>query len=166
MIYWLTKAFITAAEPSPHYSHLLSSMKGVIFLGTPHRGAPLAKLLKRVFKATLNSKVCIQQLEYYCETVKEIFSSFNALEVAKHSVSFYESMSMSLFDHVSYTKGPLTPKIVVPKHSAVMGDERCVALNGNHVEITKFRSAKDQNFISVSGNLLKLIEETTNSIST
>ena len=41
-----------------------------------------------------------------------------------------------------------------------MGEERCVALNGNHIEMTKFRSLEDQNFISVSGNLLKLIEET------
>jgi len=76
-------------------------MNGVIFLGTPHRGAPLAKQLKRVFKATLNSKLPIQQLEHYCDAVEEIFSSFNTLDVAKHSVSFYESMSMSLFDYVT-----------------------------------------------------------------
>jgi hypothetical protein len=46
----------------------------------------------------------------------------------------------------------------VPKGSAVMGSERSVPLNGNHVEITKFRSIEDQNFISVYWNLLKLIE--------
>jgi hypothetical protein len=43
-----------------------------------------------------------------------------------------------------------------------MGYERCIPLNGNHVEISKFRSAEDQNFIDVSGNLLKLIEDTLN----
>lgn len=95
------QAFIRAAEPSPHYSHLLANMKGIIFLGTPHRGAPLAKQLQRVIKATINSKVCLEQLQSSCETVEAIFSSFNELEVSKkHSVSFYESMSMSLFDHV------------------------------------------------------------------
>ena len=44
-----------------------------------------------------------------------------------------------------------------------MGYEQCVPLDGNHVEITKFRSAEDRNFINVSGNLLKLVEEATKS---
>jgi triacylglycerol esterase/lipase EstA (alpha/beta hydrolase family) len=99
----LTQAFINAATTF-HYPRLCANMKGVVFLGTPHRGAPLAKQLKRVIKATLNCKVAIQQLESYCKEVEDIFSKFNELEIARNTVSFYESMGMKVFGHVKSFK--------------------------------------------------------------
>lgn len=37
--------------------------------------------------------------------------------------------------------------------------ERAIALNGDHLEIVKYRSDQDGNFRTVSGMLSKLVEE-------
>ena len=86
------KAFIHAATET-HYSTLRTNLKGVVFLGTPHRGTPLAAL--RVIKITLNSKFAIQQLQPDCKTVEEIYTKFNRLDVP--AISFYESLGMGVF---------------------------------------------------------------------
>jgi hypothetical protein len=87
------RAFINAAATGSQYPTLLINMKGVVFLGTPHRGAQLAAF--RIIKATLNSTVAIQQIQPYCKTVEEIYNDFNELNIP--SISFYESMGMGIF---------------------------------------------------------------------
>ena len=48
--------------------------------------------------------------------------------------------------------------MIVPKDSAIIGlnEERISPLNGNHLEIVKFYSKEDDNFIRVAGNLSRL----------
>ena len=48
--------------------------------------------------------------------------------------------------------------MIVPKESATIGlnEERISPLNGNHLEIVKFYSKEDVNFIRVAGNISKL----------
>jgi hypothetical protein len=50
--------------------------------------------------------------------------------------------------------------IIVPRYSAEMGlpDERCVPLNGNHLEIAKYLSREDNNFKTVAGRITVLIQ--------
>jgi hypothetical protein len=47
---------------------------------------------------------------------------------------------------------------VVPKDSAKIGPEKFVALNGDHLQITKFEDPGDQNYRSVQGHLRYLID--------
>lgn len=95
------------AVPGSHYSHMASDMKGVIFLGTPHRGTKLASILHKVLSITLNKKICIEQIGQYCSTVERIFDEFDQLKIRENSVSFYESMGMSLFNHVVHIPNAL-----------------------------------------------------------
>jgi len=136
-------------------------MNGVVFLGTPHHGAGLARLLQRVLKAAFNKQLpFITELQPYCDDTERVFENFNKLfPVTDRTISFHESMGMGLFNEVCSRSCPLTIQVVVPKASAKMGHEKCVALNGNHLQITKFKSSSDDNFRSVSGNLRRLIED-------
>jgi len=50
-------------------------------------------------------------------------------------------------------------QIIVPNFSAVLGfpGERASALNGNHLEIAKYSSKADDNFVRVSENIARLV---------
>ena len=52
-------------------------------------------------------------------------------------------------------------KIIVPSYSATLGfpGERASALNGNHMEITKFLSKADDSFKRVSGHVARLVNK-------
>lgn len=61
---------------------------------------------------------------------------------------------------VSSTYSFLTSQVIVPKYSAILGfpGERASALNGNHLEIAKYSSKADDNFVRVSENIARLIQ--------
>lgn len=52
-------------------------------------------------------------------------------------------------------------QVIVPKDSATLGlpREKVSALNGNHMEIAKYSSKQDDNFIRVSGNIARLVDK-------
>ena len=49
-------------------------------------------------------------------------------------------------------------QLIVPKDSAVIGfpGEKASALNGNHLEIVKYSSKEDDNYIRLRGNILRI----------
>jgi hypothetical protein len=51
--------------------------------------------------------------------------------------------------------------LIVQKESAIMGGERSIALNGDHLEIAKYESDQDKNFRIVVGNLASLVDQLT-----
>jgi hypothetical protein len=56
----------------------------------------------------------------------------------------------------------LTVQLIVPKDSATLGfpAEIRLPLNANHMEICKFHSAEDHNYVMVSGILNQILRET------
>ena len=50
---------------------------------------------------------------------------------------------------------------IVPKNSATLGypGERASALNANHVEIAKYSSKIDNNFVRVSENIARILHK-------
>jgi hypothetical protein len=63
-------------------------MRGIMFLGTPHHGARLAKV---VLRATIGAPPFVNQLEPACEEIENIFAEFNTLAISRRCASFYES---------------------------------------------------------------------------
>jgi hypothetical protein len=51
--------------------------------------------------------------------------------------------------------------MVVPEYSATLGfpDEDRVALNGDHLSISKYSSKKDPNFVKIATRLHRLVAE-------
>lgn len=58
--------------------------------------------------------------------------------------------------------------MVVPQESATLGfpGETRVALNGNHLEIAKYSSRKEVNFMTVATQLHQLVTEIVNGVET
>ncbi len=52
-------------------------------------------------------------------------------------------------------------QVIVPKDSATLGlpGEKASALNGNHMEIAKYSSKQDDNFIRVCENIARLVHK-------
>jgi len=69
-------------------------VKGIIFLGTPHRGTDLAKLLGNILTATLSQRIFVDQLQRESEMIQEINHAFLERSVVLKLVSFYESTAM------------------------------------------------------------------------
>jgi len=82
------------AHNKAEYARILSNIKGVMFLGTPHRGANLAVLLSTLLTITLATKVYVKQMAPSCETVTEINESFYDRAKTLQLVSFWESTGM------------------------------------------------------------------------
>jgi hypothetical protein len=94
------QAFLLARERDSHYSKVEKNLQGVVFMGTPHHGARLAKILQGVLGTVFSKKIFVNQLGPYCRDTEEIFNAFNRFEISNRAVSFYESAGMGLFNHV------------------------------------------------------------------
>ena len=66
-------------------------MKGIVFLGTPHRGSESAKLLKNLLAAVFSQRTFVGQLGPNSEMITEINRAFRGRSVSLELVSFYES---------------------------------------------------------------------------
>ncbi|KAI1169532.1 hypothetical protein F4777DRAFT_584825 [Nemania sp. FL0916] len=146
----------------PHIQCLSRSTRGVVFLGTPHRGSAMASLGSIVTKLAklglqdANSKV-IRGLSPDNELLEEYSDTFSKL-VRRYKIrvcTFYESKAMT---RVYGIEG-----MVVPRESALI---RCEGesergLNANHSEMCKFSGPDDSNYRAVSGAIVDLIEDAT-----
>lgn len=63
----------------------------MIFLGTPHRGADLAKLLSDVLEITFSKKIFVEQLRSNSEFIQEINDAFRDRSESLDLISYYES---------------------------------------------------------------------------
>jgi hypothetical protein len=66
-------------------------VKGIIFLGTPHRGASLANLLSTMLTVTFSKRKFVDELKGESVTIQEINQAFLDRSVPLKLVSFYES---------------------------------------------------------------------------
>jgi hypothetical protein len=94
------------------------------------------------------------------EMIQEINHAFRHRSEILELISYYESQGMQAIG-VSSTYSLLISQVIVPKDSETLGlpGERTSALNGNHLEITKYSSKADDNFIRVSGNIARLVQK-------
>ena len=77
-------------------------------------------------------------------------------------ISYHESTEMrGIGVWAAFINGLIFIQVIVPKESAVIGvsGEISSSLNGNHLEIVKFLSKEDDNYITVAGNLSVLMRK-------
>lgn len=68
-----------------------SNAKGILFLGTPHRGADLAGLLNSILKVTLSQKTFVKQIESNSDSIQDINNLFRKPSKSLRLISYYES---------------------------------------------------------------------------
>jgi hypothetical protein len=84
---------INAYNYGQKYSHIINNVIGIIFLGTPHRGADLADILKAVLRVSFSDRKFAMDLSSTSQTIKEINQLFKARSEKLELVSFWESTS-------------------------------------------------------------------------
>lgn len=131
-------------------------------MGTPQDGAYLADVLSRLLKLLNKDREFIKDMNPQGETIATISWLFNPLMDAFHLVSFYETEEIIpgsgivslLIVRVKFTYA----KLVVPENEAQLPGVESYPLNGNHINIVKFSSKEDPNYLNVSGMLSLIVQ--------
>lgn len=84
------------AHNNERYHQILQNTTAVIFLGTPHRGAHLANLLKTILSVTFQETQYVKDLSPDSQSIKEINDAFGDRSKELELASFWESTGMPL----------------------------------------------------------------------
>ncbi|EGU80995.1 hypothetical protein FOXB_08470 [Fusarium oxysporum f. sp. conglutinans Fo5176] len=147
-------ALVTAKQRSEqHLQDIVNFTRGVIFLGTPHRGSSLAKIGELVSRSVglikeTNSDI-VQVLTRDSEVLARIQDSFQALLMTRSKdeasmidiTCFYEELPTKRFG------------VIVPKHSAILPGYISIGIHKNHAEMTKFSNSDEPGFVAICGEL-------------
>ncbi|KAK4234432.1 hypothetical protein C8A03DRAFT_37793 [Achaetomium macrosporum] len=143
------KAFVQG-HLNDEFRDIISMIRAVLFLATPHRGTDLAPMLNRLLLSLSfvghSPKEYITQLARRSPTIDELNEAFRHHASKLHIFSFYETLATAT--------GPMSV-MVVDKASAVMGypNETPMPLCADHHNVCKFTSPVDPNYSSVIGAL-------------
>ncbi|KAK4108013.1 hypothetical protein N656DRAFT_448755 [Canariomyces notabilis] len=151
----LKQALLEASDRRSHYEFLLDAPKGVVFMGTPHLGSPVATALNLLVRVPgiakkLRSNVALladhsPELDRLCKRFVEQAADL------KFILSFYENQH-----HL------ILKQLIVNEHSATMilNHEIALPLAANHHLLYKFDSPTDPKFTLVLGQLKMKINRT------
>ena len=122
----------------------------MVFLGTPHRGSDMAKLLSRVLSVSFSQKAFVKSLMVDSSELNSINDVFHKHASSLRLWSFYETLPTKVLGI-----GP----IVVEPHSATLSysGEEVAPLHADHRQVCKFKSADDPNYKIVRNGLLAAV---------
>ncbi|KAG9231275.1 NACHT and WD domain-containing protein, variant [Amylocarpus encephaloides] len=145
----VVKKACVLGQHDKQYSSLVSQIYGILFLGTPHRGAQYAKMLNILSSALTGSapKDYVADLDIHSTSLQDINEQFRTTCDGFELASFFETQKTSF---------GITKLLIVEKESAVLGypQETSIPLNADHHNLCKFESRGDPNYTSVK-NLIK-----------
>jgi hypothetical protein len=150
----IKKAYMIARE-DPLYNALGERFHTMIFLGTPHRGSGLAKVLNYSLKSVLmpyGSKAYVDDLKDDSIMLQLINDGFRHVSGNLQLRSFYEAVETRI--------GP-TSTLIVSRESAVLGypNEHSALINANHRGICKFHSPSDPNYLTIRNALASITKD-------
>ncbi|KAF8247235.1 hypothetical protein K440DRAFT_551663 [Wilcoxina mikolae CBS 423.85] len=142
------KKAIHIAKDNPDYNPLYRLIRGVVFMGTPHRGADAASLGALCAAAVksvgvpVNDKF-IRSLKRGSNDLTDISNSFrNCQEHLVRIVSFYELES---------------PIVTQESANLWSTNEQAIGLQANHRDMVKFGTAESPQFKAVGGQIKQLV---------
>ncbi|KAI8628879.1 hypothetical protein F5Y19DRAFT_99967 [Xylariaceae sp. FL1651] len=145
------KAYLEA-QLDDRYSKITQSIKAVIFLATPHRGADLADILNKLLSISFrnSSKQYVAELGKHGPFLKSINEQFRHLATRLQIFSFYETLRTSM---------GLSSSMVLDEDSAKLGypGEISRSLNADHHDVCKFESPDDPNYRAILAAMKSLV---------
>ncbi|KAA8905846.1 hypothetical protein FN846DRAFT_731060 [Sphaerosporella brunnea] len=142
------KALIVAHERSGHYDALLNSVKGILFLGTPHQGASFGPIVRRLLHGRFRGSELQQVIDGRTTALRDITTQFIERGAKLVVRTFYESEP---------TKGVM----VVDKESARLNwPNECppCPISADHESICKFSDSRSQKYQPVWKAVEQLVE--------
>ncbi|RKL08732.1 hypothetical protein BFJ70_g16745 [Fusarium oxysporum] len=149
-------------NPEPHLRGIFDYIKGIVFLGTPHRGSWMADWARipasalGVIKSTNKSLLNILETDdKYLQSIQDRFWSMvreqqkagRDLEVT----CFFEELPLSVVGRV------------VSKDSATLESYNAISIHANHSNMVKFSSVDDNGFKRLLGELIRWESQIRNS---
>ncbi|KAF6513697.1 hypothetical protein HZS61_007022 [Fusarium oxysporum f. sp. conglutinans] len=149
-------------NPEPHLRGIFDCTKGIVFLGTPHRGSWMADWARipasalGVVKSTNKSLLNILETDnMYLQSIQDRFWSMvreqqkagRDLEVT----CFFEELPLSVVGRV------------VSKDSATLESYNAISIHANHSNMVKFSSMDDNGFKRLLGELIRWESQIRNS---
>ena len=146
-------------NPEAHLRGIFDCTKGIIFMGTPHKGSWMADwatipasalgLMKSTNKSLLkiletdNQFLESIQVRFW-SMIRELRDGGRSLEVT----CFFEELPLPVFG-----------KQVVSKESAILEGYNSMSIHANHKDMVKFGSAEDNGFRRLLGELTRWEEQ-------
>ncbi|KAI0809525.1 hypothetical protein GGR55DRAFT_689298 [Xylaria sp. FL0064] len=132
-------------------SKVLQMTRGVIFLGTPHRGSSAATYGRMVFKLT-------KMFAFQNANVNLISSDFDCIH---RTLAKAQNLKLWSFAEEKQMRLGLIGTHIVPPESARIGHERenWGTISGDHRRIAKYFKATEEGFVKVSSVLKGWIDE-------
>ncbi|KAJ4326721.1 hypothetical protein N0V84_002837 [Fusarium piperis] len=146
---------LSRSHPEFHLRGIFDSIKGIAFLGTPHKGSWMARWAKLEASACgpfistnkslldildIDSESLQSTQDRFLAMVREMRESGRSLEVT----CFFEELPM-----------PFVGKQVVSKNSATLEGYSAYGIRANHRDMIKFNSTDDNGFLKLLGELTK-----------
>jgi hypothetical protein len=140
----LVQANLANQSHLPDHKTISISTYGVLYFGTPHqggRGVPLTgSFIQAASALGPTNKELLRNLEMHSAFLQHQTDQYNAISTQLETKFFYET-------DLTRTKNGLIQ--VVPVYSAVIPgavNAESIAINGDHLNIVKFRSNEDEGF--------------------
>lgn len=161
------------AKLDSKYNSIVTLTKGIVFLGTPHRGSDLGETASIIAKLTpLASNAVVQDLKNHSHKLSDLSEQFVRLlsspnlEVA----SFYETRPTVIPNRaiIIYTRLILKQQlhwfrnqIIVNRDSAILSShiEVCIPLDTDHTGLSKFDSSGDTLYRKIEGKIKKYVSD-------
>jgi protein SERAC1 len=156
----IVKGIINQALSSsdPKVRKIGENTKGIIFLGTPHRGSSIAKYSQQtgVLWPTIEVKDMEENSKELLKLNDEFLDNLVKLKNSVEVVSIAEGSSMKVFQNIKM--------IVVPLQSAYLGYGDFFVSNENHLNLSKPISQNSFIYLTVVNMINKILrkETTTN----
>lgn len=132
-----------------HFRPVIERVCSIVFLGTPHQGASIARALSRLI-TVVGARPFVDDLLPDSLMLRTINEDFPQVSGDLRLISFYETRPMSLGGYKT---------LIVEKTSAVMNlaNERRTLLDADHRHVAMFSSPNDSAFVTVRNALATLL---------
>ncbi|KAH0559684.1 hypothetical protein GP486_003804 [Trichoglossum hirsutum] len=153
------QALIYAHNHSSHYDAFLHRVRGIVFMGTPHRGSDIAhwagfaaRALRAAQIGTGTNNNLLRALEEKSRTLLDISQQFVDRGATLQIRTFYEIEKLGFMNC-----------LIVDRDSAILNlpNEKAIPIQANHKTICKFPSVDDQKYKPVWKAIKNLADELT-----
>ncbi|KAH6957872.1 Alpha/Beta hydrolase protein [Ilyonectria sp. MPI-CAGE-AT-0026] len=141
-------------NPEVHLRSVFKFLEGIVFMGTPHRGSWMADWAKIPASALGLVRSTNKSLLDILDTNDQFLESIQLMFLAMLRELRESGRNLQVTCFVEEL--PLTGiGIVVPKESATFEGYNSITIHANHKDLVKFKSADDQGFKRLLGELIR-----------
>lgn len=152
----VVKKAVILGHQQPEFHEVANRVCTIIFLGTPHQGAAIAQILKRLLSFVAAPRPFVEDLLPHSPVLQAINEDFPRVSVNYQLLSFFETRPMT----IGIYKG-----LIVEKNDAVMNvsNERRTLLDADHRNIAMYGSPNESAYVAVRNALATIVESQRNS---